>query len=106
MTACVRSAPGEGSLEGSLPDHIEAEFNEELWHGEHAPRLQAASLVIGLHPDQACRTIMSCSALATGVCENEACMRVPVLHTSCTCITARYHVGWIMHNHCMVCAGN
>lgn len=62
MTAAVRSATGEVSLEGSLPDHIEAEFNEELWHGEHAPRLQAASLVIGLHPDQACRAILSCYA--------------------------------------------
>ncbi len=62
MTGCVRSAAGAESLEGSLPDRIEAEFNEELWHGEHAPRLQAASIVIGLHPDQACRPILSCSA--------------------------------------------
>ena len=62
MTACVRSVLGERSLEGTLPDHIEAEFNEELWHGEHAPRLQRASIVIGLHPDQACCAILSSSA--------------------------------------------
>ncbi len=49
----VRSESAQDSLEGTLPDHIEAEFNEELWDGGHAARLQAASLVIGLHPDQA-----------------------------------------------------
>ena len=48
-----RPAHSQDSLQGTLPDHIEAEFNEELWNGEHAPRLQAASLVVGLHPDQA-----------------------------------------------------
>ena len=67
MTACVRSAMGEGSLEGTLPDHIEAEFNEELWRGKHAPRLQRASIVIGLHPDQACCGILSCSASHSSV---------------------------------------
>lgn len=40
-------------LEGTIPEHIEAEFNEELWDSEHAAWLQSASLVIGLHPDQA-----------------------------------------------------
>ena len=52
LLVVVRSAQSQESLQGTLPDHIEAEFNEELWNGEHAPRLQAASLVVGLHPDQ------------------------------------------------------
>lgn len=42
--------PGaEGAL---LPDHILAEFDAELWHGEQGAQLQNASLVVGLHPDQ------------------------------------------------------
>ena len=36
----------------ALPDHIQAAFSEALWDGPHAERLQAASLVVGLHPDQ------------------------------------------------------
>ena len=36
----------------TLPDHIQAAFNEVLWDGPHAERLQAASLIVGLHPDQ------------------------------------------------------
>ena len=36
----------------ALPDHIQAAFNEGLWDGPHAERLQAASLIVGLHPDQ------------------------------------------------------
>ncbi|KAK9908082.1 hypothetical protein WJX75_002561 [Coccomyxa subellipsoidea] len=53
-----RPAHSQDSLQGTLPDHIEAEFNKELWNGEHAPRLQAASLVVGLHPDQATDSIV------------------------------------------------
>ena len=36
-----------------LPEHIQAAFDERLWNGPHAQRLHAASLIVGLHPDQA-----------------------------------------------------
>ena len=36
----------------ALPDHIQTAFDEALWDGPHAERLQAASLIVGLHPDQ------------------------------------------------------
>ena len=36
----------------ALPDHIQAAFSEALWDGPHAEKLQAASLIVGLHPDQ------------------------------------------------------
>ena len=39
----------------ALPDHIQAAFDEVLWDGPHAERLQAASLIVGLHPDQVTR---------------------------------------------------
>lgn len=44
----------------ALPDHIQAAFDAALWDGPHAERLQAASLVVGLHPDQ----VMTCSSEA------------------------------------------
>jgi hypothetical protein len=46
------AAQQQHAWEGVLPDHIMAEFNAELWQGEHGGRLQEASLVVGLHPDQ------------------------------------------------------
>ena len=42
-----------GCLETKVPGHITAHFNEQLWQGEHAAHLQAASIYVGLHPDQA-----------------------------------------------------
>ena len=36
----------------ALPDHIQAAFDEALWDGPHAGKLQAASLIVGLHPDE------------------------------------------------------
>ena len=41
-----------GKAAKALPDHIQAAFDEALWAGPHAGRLQAASLIVGLHPDQ------------------------------------------------------
>ena len=49
------STAGEaGNAEGAkgLPNHIQAAFDAELWAGPHAKRLRAASLIVGLHPDQ------------------------------------------------------
>ena len=36
-----------------LPEHIQAAFDEPFWSGPHAGRLKEASLIVGLHPDQA-----------------------------------------------------
>lgn len=47
--------PAVGSSAGSgagLPNHVEAEFKQELWERAEAGHLRACSLVVGLHPDQ------------------------------------------------------
>lgn len=54
--ACLQDLPmqpGQGPGQRELPEHIQAAFDEDFWSGPHARRLHAASLIVGLHPDQA-----------------------------------------------------
>ena len=68
-------------LEGAgLRDHIMAEFNADLWHGEQGARLQRASVVVGLHPDQ----VTTCPCMA---CMHRCCANVAVhLSDGTTCM--------------------
>lgn len=58
-----RQGRGRADGRGDLPEHIQAAFDEDFWSGAHAQRLHAASLVVGLHPDQASTRAATCMML-------------------------------------------